>query len=91
MTEKEKAIEWLTACKETNYRHSPTIQDYMDMAISALSESKHFDGMTNGEVIETLFPNCIDYKGYVEVKTTLDYGKLFRRSWWDSPYKKGGE
>lgn len=34
MTEKEKAIEWLTACKETNYRHSPTIQGYIDMAIA---------------------------------------------------------
>lgn len=52
--------------------------------------SPAFAGMTNGEVIETLFPNCIDYKGAIEVKTTLDMGKLFRRSWWDSPYKKGG-
>ena len=40
MTEKEKAIEWLKACKETNYRHSPTIQGYMDIAISALYKKK---------------------------------------------------
>ena len=38
MTEKEKAIEWLKACKDTNYRHSATIQGYMDVAIKALEE-----------------------------------------------------
>lgn len=46
-----------------------------------------FEGMTNGDVLKAIFPDCIDYHGIVEVKTHLDMGKTFRRSWWDSPYK----
>lgn len=46
-----------------------------------------FEGMTNGDVLKAIFPDCIDYHGIIEVKTHLDMGKTFRRSWWDSPYK----
>lgn len=46
-----------------------------------------FEGMTNGEVLKAIFPDCIDYHGIIEVKTHLDMGMTFRRSWWDSPYK----
>lgn len=46
-----------------------------------------FEEMTNGEVLKAVFPDCIDYFGIIEVKTHLDMGKTFRRSWWDSPYK----
>lgn len=46
-----------------------------------------FEEMTNGEVLKAVFPDCIDYHGIIEVKTHLDMGKTFRRSWWDSPYK----
>lgn len=50
-----------------------------------------FEGMTNGEVFEAIFPNCVDYKGCIEVKTRLDMGKIFRRTWWDRPYDKEWE
>ena len=50
-----------------------------------------FEGMTNGEVFEAIFPNCVDYKGCIEVKTRLDMGKTFRRTWWDRPYDKEWE
>lgn len=46
-----------------------------------------FEGKTNGDVMKAIFPDCIDYHGIIEVKTHLDMGKTFRRSWWDSPYK----
>lgn len=53
-----------------------------------------FEGMTNGEVIQALFPIEGIWKDvdFVEVifkgETHTTY---FTRDFWDSPYKKGGE
>jgi len=37
MTREEEAIKWLEAHKST-YRNSPTVQEYLDIAISALKD-----------------------------------------------------
>ena len=66
------------------------INPYCDKAISAL---KQYDGKTNGEIIEALFPREGIWKDvdFVEVvfkgETHTTY---FSRDFWDSPYKKGG-
>lgn len=48
-------------------------------------------GMTNGDVLKILFPNCkaniID--GWVS--TNIDKFTAFSIEWWNAPYKKGGE
>ena len=58
---------------------------FAELGVKALPSA--FEGMTNGDVLKAIFPDCIDYHGIIEVKTHLDMGKTFRRSWWDSPYK----
>lgn len=57
-----------------------------------LSENKCFDGMTNGEVIQTLFPKCIvrtDSDGWFI--TTIDGYTEFTPEWWNAPYKAESE
>ena len=52
-----------------------------------------FEGMTNGEVIQTLFPNVevSDTSYRTLVSTDLDGGYVpIRSDWWNAPYK-GGE
>ena len=47
----------------------------------ALSENKCFDGMTNGDIIKTLFPKIDDnFSNVIDLKL-----------WWNAPYQKGGE
>ena len=93
---REEAIEMLK--KDKAQRGDCFISDALDMAISALSENKCFDGMTNGEVIQALFPNMeLGEKVYNtrryflmgESIETFDFKTTDR--WWDSPYQKGGE
>lgn len=61
----------------------------MMMAISALSKNKCFDGMTNGEVIQTLFPNVSKYTNMLLENHSRNI--LFNDDWWNAPYQKGGE
>ena len=66
----------------------------LEDAISALSENKGFEEMTNGEVLQALFPyvKTEDASFNMLIGTNLDksYAPL-SREWWDSPYQKGGE
>ena len=51
-------------------------------------------GMTNGEVIQALFPNMKteDTPFRPLIGTDIDKGYvLFNRDWWNAPYQKGGE
>lgn len=61
----------------------------LEMAISALSENKCFDGMTNGEVIQALFPNISVYEHGSTYSVNNEYN--FNSTWWNAPYQKGGE
>lgn len=81
---REKAIVQLSHNKTGNDDSDVVIQH--DIATVQCVPSA-FEGMTNGDVMKAIFPDCIDYHGIIEVKTHLDMGKTFRRSWWDSPYK----
>ena len=48
--------------------------------------------LTNGEVIQALFPNCvtnIDSDGWF--LTNIDGLSAFTPEWWNAPYQKGGE
>lgn len=54
--------------------------------------NKCFEGMTNGEVMQTLFPKCeidIDDDGWFI--TNIDGCSAFTPGWWNAPYQKGGE
>lgn len=58
------------------------------------AESKCFDGMTNGEVIQVLFPyvKIEDTSFDTLIGTDLDKGYIpFQRDWWDAPYKAKSE
>ena len=61
----------------------------LDMAISAL---KGFEGMTNGEVMKAVFPNC--YMGIDDdewIVTNIDGRTMFQPEWWNAPYKAESE
>ena len=67
------------------------VMDALDMAISAL---KGFEGMTNGEVIQALFPyvEAEDTPSNRAIATDLDGSYcLFMREWWNAPYKAESE
>ena len=52
------------------------------------------EGMTNGEVLQALFPNMKTEDTSVEslIGTDIDRGYVvFNRDWWNAPYQKGGE
>lgn len=54
-------------------------------------------GMTNGEVIQALFPNgkvieCDEAIGYEQMlDDKYSYCSWFDGLWWNAPYQKGGE
>lgn len=53
-----------------------------------------FEGMTNGEVIQAVFPyvTAEDTSSDRLIETDLDeYFVLLRKNWWNAPYQKGGE
>lgn len=55
-----------------------------------------FDGMTNGEVIQTLFhiqSRFTREDGYIEVQLDERFFHItyFSQEWWNAPYKKGEE
>ena len=53
----------------------------------AVDLCKCFDGMTNGEVIQTLFPNETMFE---QTETCTYYGNMrFDTGWWNAPYQKG--
>jgi hypothetical protein len=58
---------------------------------------KCFEGMTNGEVIKTLFPyfkTNEEWKATVHFYYDTDITEITActtRDWWNAPYQKGGE
>lgn len=53
-----------------------------------------FEGMTNGEVIQTLFPNANYDSGrlYMHIINVNTIGEIvIPWRWWNAPYQKGGE
>lgn len=58
---------------------------------------KGFEGMTNGEVIQALFPNgkvieCDEATGYEQMLDEENsYCSWFDGLWWNGPYQKEGE
>ena len=52
------------------------------------------EGMTNGEVLQALFPSMKteDTPFRPLIGTDIDGGYVvFHRDWWNAPYQKGGE
>lgn len=70
------------------------IDPYCDKAISAL---KQYDGMTNGEVIQALFPKIhpCDHEQYISIYSqgSDDFFNhcQFDPKWWNAPYKAESE
>ena len=73
----------------------------LKMAIKALAQGQNtdFEGMTNGEVIKTMFNpyKICEYDYHVHVYNTekdfwgcIDW-VVYRKSWWDAPYKREEE
>ena len=74
----------------------------LDMAIASLKTDEAYQleyenrdfveipkGMTNGEVIQILFPNISVYEHGSTYSVNNEYN--FNATWWNSPYQKGGE
>lgn len=63
----------------------------LDMAVKELSHSekpnKCFDGMTNGEVIDLLFPSAVIYHNRDFTLREM----IFPDEWWNEPYKTESE
>ena len=103
MTEREEAVlhfQWLKKrlCEEWQkfipkdsiaYMASKREEHYYDMAISALSENKAFEGMTNGEVVKAVFPSFTVEVNSDWVACWIDPHDTigFDKDWWNAPYK----
>lgn len=103
---REEALIILDGFKN-NPLFSDTYAQALDMAIASLKtdeayqleyENRDFveihEGMTNGEVVQALFPyvKTEDTSCNTMIGTNLDksYAPLLRE-WWNAPYQKGGE
>ena len=76
--------------KLRKFRHK--LIENSDHVLATDELDSRFDGMTNGEVIQALFPNCVmnvDEDGWFI--TNLDGDSSFTPEWWNSPYQKGGK
>ena len=68
--------------------------DLSGMLDELIAENKCFDGMTNGEVIQALFPyvKTEDTSFDILIGTNLDKGYVpLQREWWNAPYKAESE
>lgn len=65
------------------------IISHIEVAIATLPsvENKGFDGMTNGEAIQALFPNISVYEHGSTYSVNNEYN--FNSTWWNAPYQKG--
>ena len=69
------------------------IEEAVQKAVEELKQNNIWipEGMTNGEVLQTLFPNMKteDTPFRPLIGTDIDKGYvLFNRDWWNAPYKK---
>ena len=72
------------------------IDEAVQKAVEELKQNNIWipEGMTNGEVLQALFPNMKTEDTSVEslIVTDIDRGYVvFNRDWWNAPYQKGGE
>lgn len=72
------------------------IDEAVQKAVEELKQNNIWipEGMTNGEVLQALFPNMKTEDTSVEslIGTDIDRGYVvFNRDWWNAPYQKGGE
>lgn len=78
--------EWI-ALGEYNYTNAT---EYLRKRIKVIPSAEPYKGMTNGEVIETLFPNAdIEYRKisvYVTISPLTNL-VIFDKDWWNSPYE----
>lgn len=67
------------------------IDEAIQKAVEEIKQSGIFvpDGMTNGEVIQALFPNISVYEHGSTYSVNNEYN--FNSTWWNAPYQKGGE
>ena len=72
------------------------IDEAVQKAVEELKQNNIWipEGMTNGEVLQALFPNMktenTSFKSLIG--TDIDRGYVvFNRDWWNAPYQKGGE
>ena len=84
---------------------SDTHAQALDMALASLKADEAYQleyenrdfveihkGMTNGEMLQTLFPNCMrgfDEEGWAYTK--IDGMTAFSPVFWNAPYQKGGK
>ena len=67
------------------------MEEAVQKAIEELKENNIWipNGMTNGEVIQTVFPNISVYEHGSTYSVNNEYN--FNATWWNAPYQKGGE
>ena len=66
------------------------------MIVNAVMNGIPLDGMTNGEVIQALYPNIVIHKssnGVMIFAENFDsqYPQEFYAEWWNTPYKAESE
>ncbi len=85
---REEAVIILDGFKNNPLFNDTHLQAF-NMAISALSENKCFDGMTNGEVmnyvLRKVFPRMIFIRGINECNKTKSI--VYAEEWENAPYK----
>jgi len=99
---KQKVLNTLDFADNALTDEERTVEKYKELltecikVLSSNSENpnKCFDGMTNGEVLQALFPyvKTEDTSFNTLIGTNLDKSYVpLSREWWNSPYQKGGE
>lgn len=75
-----------------NYVHNNSyMKGYVDGINTVLGvriDRKQFEGMTNGEVLKSIFPTAELILGNSDHLPDVFSAK---EGWWNSPYQKGGE
>ena len=64
-----------------------TLREWIDILSSSENPNKCFDGMTNGEVIDLLFPGADIYHNRDFTLREM----MFPDEWWNAPYKAESE
>ena len=68
------------------------VQPTENPKITEITVLEEFEGKTNGEVMQAVFPNC--YMGIDDddwIVTNIDGRTMFQPEWWNAPYKAESE
>lgn len=84
---REEAIKALKYERKTALHENKSAFDMAIKALSAEPQKMSFDGMTNGEVIDLLFPGADIYHNRDFTLREM----IFPDEWWDAPYKAESE